>query len=409
VRTIKTLGIATAMALALIAVAGASMASANEFKTEAIPEKWSGTLLGAAHKLTLNGDTFTCSKVAFSGESQYGSEIPSVKVTPELNGCTNNESTGLGWKMNGCKFRFNAGAYQGIGGLDIIDCEKAMRSETPSGCITEIPEQSGGGGLPQVEYKNAGSGSTRTITFIAKLSGISFTRSGVCSAPKGTFSNGIYSGEWTVKGSTSGGTQAGLEIQSTPLPPGVYFHAEQSPATLLGGYSSETGRLMFDLPENGRVYCFKPSFSGTALVPTEVITVTPSFQNCFFENKEGTEWYSIPDESLTAGGCSYQLPAKGGFNIVGATCAANPIKVTVTGCVFKVGPQSSAVGPTYKNEGTGTSRKVRTELNPQKNTYTAEGAGCAKTGTISTGSVKLSGAVFSAKTPGGAAQGFWRE
>jgi hypothetical protein len=408
VRTIKTLGIATAMALALVAVAGAGAALANEFKTEVVPEKWSGALLGANHKLALNGDTFACSKVAFSGETK-GNGATSVQVTPELNACTNNESTGLGWKMNGCKFRFNAGTYQGIGGLDIIGCEKAMRSETPGGCVTEIPEQSGGGGLQKVEYKNAGSGSTRTITVIAKLTGITFTRSGTClsGAPKGTFSNGTYTGEWTVKGSTSGGTQAGLEIKSTPLPPA--FAAEESPATLSGAISKglvfnfQSGPGFLD-SVNGQLSCENATYSGTVLSPAENVNLIPAFHDCTFvaNNVETT----IPDKDITAGGCAYELYVKGGFSVVG--CESGPITLTTPGCVFKVGSQGGFPGPTFKNEGSGTLRtvKVTNNMNTRGLTYTAEGAGCVAQGTFNGGTPKI-GSVMSAKNASGAAQGFW--
>ena len=409
-RTIKTLGIATAMALALIAFVGAASASANEFKTEVAPEKWSGSIVGANHKLALNGDTFNCSKVAFSGESPYGGEtqIPSLQVAPELNECTDNEYSKLGWKTNGCKFVFNAGTYQGIGGLDIIGCEKAMRNETPSGCVTEILEQSGGGGLPKVEYKNAGSGSTRTITVKATLTGIWFTRSGTCSAPKGSFKNGTYTGEWTVKGSTSGGTQAGLEIESTPLPPA--FVAEESPATLSGAINSAT--LVFNFQSgpgyldsvNGQLSCSNATYSGTVLTPAQSVDLIPAFHDCIFVAK-GVET-AIADKDITAGGCAYQLYVKGGFSVVG--CESGPITLTTPGCVFKVGSQGGFPGPTFQNQGSGTLRtvKVTNNVNTRGLTYTAEGAGCVAQGTFNGGTPKI-GSVMSAKNAKGVTQGFW--
>ncbi|HEX4669000.1 MAG TPA: hypothetical protein VH275_03380 [Solirubrobacterales bacterium] len=410
-RTIKTLGIATAVALALIAVVGAGAASANNFKAGVEPETWNGSLSGATHNLTMGGaSVFNCSEAAFSGETK-AKTLSSVTVSPTLGGCKHQSAAPRSWTMNGCKFRFNAGPGPGLTGtMDITGCEKPMRYENEYfSCVSEIGNQNG---LGPVYYENISVGGVPALKVQANGSGITYTRSqSTCGdGSEGTFSNGTYSGEWIVKGaSIPGGAAVAAEIQAATV---SYprFAAEEGPATLSGKYESKLGRWMFDLADNGKVYCFNPSFSGTAaLVPTEAVTITPSFHECSFESKDGKEYYSISDESLTAGGCSYQLPAKGGFNIVGATCAANPIKVTVPGCVFKVGPQSSAVGPTYKNQGTGTSRTVRLELSPQKNTYTAEGAGCAKTGTLSTGSVKVAQAVLSAKTSGGAAQGFWIE
>lgn len=403
----KTLGIAVVAALALTAFAGAGTASANYFTAGAEPQAWNGALSGEKHSMYLGpfSTPYYCTGVAFSGETKSLANSD-LRVSPQL-GCEHIPGNPNGWKLNGCKFRFKPGPGPSLTGtMDIVGCTEPMRYEY-WGCYSEIGNQNG---LSKVEYENTTSGGVPALRVIAHITNLTYTNhENQCTgATNGTFSNGTYHGEWIVKGaSVPGGSPAAAGIFAATVS-SPRFAAEEGPATLSGESPGGALKSTFNFGANGVVNCIKNSYSGTALlVPTERITVTPSFHTCFIEG--GLE-YMLSDENLSAGGCSYQLFAKGGFNVVGTGCAASPITVTAPGCVFKVGPQTNAEGPTFTNQGSGKSRTVKVWNSPQKGfTYTAEGAGCVKTGTMTDGAVRTGGAVFSAKDPTGAAQGFWIE
>jgi hypothetical protein len=395
VNRFKTMGIAIAMAMALTAFGGAASASANEFKAEVLNEKLNGSLTGKNHVLSLNGETFTCSGVAFSGE-MINETASQVQVTPELKNCAHNGFSGIAWAMNGCKFELVAGAYGGIGSMNIVGCSEPMTANLPT-CSTKISNQMV---LSSIQYKNAGSGKTRTITAVANLSGISFTRTGVgCSGPTGTFNNGTYTGEWTVKGSTAGGSQAGLEIA---IPPPSHFAVEQAPATIAG--TGASAMYFKNIGGNG-TSCSSYSLSGSmASTGAGWLTLTPVYKGCTV----GPE--AVPDGFVSAGGCSYVFLFNGEFNIDGATCASNPITITRSGCITTIGPQGGLTGFSYTSSGTGKSRTVSIvgSTNPSNVTYTTTGPKCESPGTYSTGKI-LSPATLTATTSGGAAQGIWTQ
>ena len=223
-RTIKTLGIATAMALCLIAFVGAASASADKFNVSVEPGKWTGAISGEQHRLHL-GEDYECTSVSFTSDETKTKSFEKLAVSPELSKCLFRGLSYVNWTMNGCKFLFHAGA--GSGTIDITSCTKPMSVEA-SGCRIEIGNQRG---LGPVTYKN--SAKLETITATAAVSNLTYTRSGFCTSwPAGTYSNGTYSGSWTIKGSTTGGASASTWIESAAVPPISGFAFEEAPATV---------------------------------------------------------------------------------------------------------------------------------------------------------------------------------
>jgi hypothetical protein len=395
-RTIKTLGIATAMALALIAVAGASMASANNFKASVEPENWGGSLSGKNHTLTLedsfgNSEQTACSSVAFSGQTTKKTSSD-LTVTPQLGGCTYLGGS-VSWAINGCKYRFHPGAGPAlVGSVDIVGCEKPM-SLVIGGCVKEIGNQNG---IGTVEYKNVGAGSS--VTMIAHLTGIKFTVSGCIGISSGTFYKGAYNGEWTVKGATLGGAPASVEVESTSAAPFTKFAAEEAPVTISGVDTRVGSYKRFSGLGGFLVYCSSYSLNGTSATATaETLTVVPSYSGCTFGS-------GGPAATVSAGECSYVLHANGSMDIAGANCAAKPLTITVPGCLYTFGPQSTSVY-TLVNHGSGKLRTVSIGGNPLGLTYTRTGAGCeGGPGTFSTG-LLFSYAELSATNSKGEPQG----
>lgn len=403
-RRVKTLGIAAMMALALTAMLGVASASADKFNVSVEPNKWSGSISGGEHKLNF-GETYECSTASFTGGEIKTKSFEKAAVSPELASCRFRGVLFVNWKTNGCKFLFHAGGG-GIGTIDITSCEKPMTVEA-SGCKIEIDNQRG---LGPVTYKN--DAKLETITASAALKGITYTRSGSCTSwSNGTFSDGTYTGAWTIKGSTTSGISASTWDESAAVPPISAFAFEQAPATVNSG-NVELGVLS----ENGgnAVSCKKFSLSGSSSSAlTGTLSLVPSFKECTMGTTGGPK--AIPDSNISVGSCSYVPNANGGFAIGGEGCASNPMSFTNSlGCVVTVGPQSYAGGLTFRSEGVGKSQTLSVPSGTGEVatftgvTYTATGASCAKPGTYSTAKLTLA-AKLTATTSLGAAQGIWRE
>jgi hypothetical protein len=392
VKSIKTLGIAAAAALALIAFVGAASASAaTYFKSQTEPEIWSGSLSGKPHTLVLN-DGLSCSRVFFSGEatSQMSEDLT---VTPELGEC-NFRNTARNWQMHGCKYRFHTNAT-----MDIVGCVTPMELLVPeSGCSIKIGNQSG---LGTVHYANVGAGSS--VTMSAHLTNMEYTRSAPCGYG-GTFKDGTYTGEWTVKGSTLGGAPASVEVASTPPPPPppfTQFAAEEAPVTIGGTGSGKRASAI----AGNVLQCKSYVLSGTSTsVTSESLTLTPTYKECTVGGE------AEPNSSVTSGGCSYVFHANGKFDIAGANCGSEPITIARVGCVVTIGPQSGIyTGFTFTNEGSGTLRSVSIAgATTESVTYTATGPNCLVVGTNSTGRI-FGAAILTAAKASGGPQGLWIE
>jgi hypothetical protein len=402
VKRLKTFGLAAVLALTLTAVLGASAASANEFKVSVAPASWSGSLTGKNHELSLNEMYFSCSKVAFSGETKTLS-MTELTVTPELGSCVHINTGLTSWAINGCKYRFHPGANgSSVGTMDIVNCASPMTNQE-AGCTHKIGNQMG---LGPVTYKNVGTGESKTITVIANITNLTFTREGNCfGAPIGTFSNGKYTGEWSVKGATiPGGVQAGVEWYTPPPPPPSKFAAEEAPATLSGTGTNK----VFGLGENGGLTCANGgvTYGGVATtVPTAAIVMTPSYSGCTI-SQNGIN-YNV---TVATNGCKFEfVVASGTQNIVGSECATWPMTFSIPNCAFTVAAQSNAGAISFTNQGEGWERTVAMGR-PTTSTldFTATGTGCTKAGSFTNGEVRGTGA-FSAKTSKGVAQGLWVE
>lgn len=400
----KTVGIAIGMVLALTAFVGATSASANFFKAGVEPETWSGSLAGKNHTLLFadnfgNSEQIACSGVAFSGETTIKT-LSDVTVTPQLGGC-NYLGFSVGWTINGCKYRFHPGAGPALAGtMDIVGCEKPMQFQV-STCVMEIGNQSG---LSGVEYKNVGAGTS--VTVIAKLTGIKYTRSGCPNGFSGTFYKGSYTGEWTVKGTTSGGAASTVSVESTSAAPFTKFAAEEAPVTIAStdNRAENVKRITAGLP--GVLYCESFALNGSSASATpEAVTLTPAYKKC----KIGSAGEIVPEGYVSSGGCSYVFHANGTFDIAGGTCASNPMTITAPGCIATIGPQSglSVAGSSYANVGSGKLRTVSL-LNQGRIegvTYSDTGVKCANQGTFTNGVIYVT-ANFTATNSKGEPQGF---
>lgn len=202
-RSIKILALAAVAALAMTAFVGISSASAAQFQAEEYPATVTGATL-ESHHLTVNEASFNCEKAAFEGELPEASET--LTVTPELEGCTFLNVTGVPWQMNGCKYRFHAG-----GTMDITGCSNGLHLAA-FGCDITIPPQNG---LGSIKYENVGEEeSAQEIVVVANISGLKYTQQGGwCVGGEGTFSNGSYWGTWKVSAMDEIGEPVSLSVE----------------------------------------------------------------------------------------------------------------------------------------------------------------------------------------------------
>jgi len=392
-KRLKIFGVAAVASLVLAATLGAFSASASEFRNpEGGTTTWSGSPTGENHRLILGGsEQFSCTNTSFSG-TMTGVSAAQVTVAPQLGGCSWQQGLSFSWALNGCKYRLRPGLGEPnstLGWVDIVGCEKPM-SVNYLGCELKIGNQNG---LGTVQYKNQ-SGEKEYVRVIAQLSGIEFTRSGGCSGPPGTFTSGTYTGEWNVKGLNAKSQPVHISVLGTSTPQS--FAVDQAPASVTGKSAKEIGFFVFG--GNGVLRCSEHSLSGELTSTTSAsIAIVPAYQGCDFLGQS---------PKLSMGGCSYVFHASGGFDIVGATCATNPISVSALGCTMTVGPQSGLTGVTYANEGSAKLRSVKTGGEAGGLKYTAKG--CPKNGSFSDG-VYRSVDKFTATISGGSTQGFWVE
>jgi hypothetical protein len=386
VKSIKTLGIAVLAALALTAVAGAGSASAALFSSEVGNTKWSGTRaeqMQGEYNLSLNGEVWTCHEANFSSSTVAGKTSTELTTAQGLAFTFSPGCVFIGqavfWNMDGCQYRFHAGAAtSSVGTMDIVGCKAGLVFSRPSpACRVEIPNQTG---LGPVEYKSVGSGSTRAVTIKANITNITFKREGAGCVNVGTYSNGHYTGEWTVTGSASSKQVPVWYEFTTP----VKFATEKAPANIVG--EEGTNNKVFLFPKAGAVWCNKYSLSGTtSTVTTESLSVIPTYTNCEFNGIEGIKFGSVK-----MGGCSLVFHAGGTYDVAGANCASEPITVPVAPtCTVTVGPQSGLPGPVFSELGFGAGRYVHmTSTFEAGLKYTATGKACVSSGTFTDGSYR---------------------
>jgi hypothetical protein len=376
---------ATAMALALIAFVGASSASAAAFEIPGAGSEssttWNGVRTGKAHVLQLGAgeETFSCENVSFSGQMK-GESTTELTVSPELGNCTWFGKYPVVWAMNGCKFRLNTGP----GTLDIVGCEKAMTFTTP-GCAVEIGNQNG---IGSVTFKSSEVEGLKTVTAAASLSGITYTRTqaSACggSSKIGTFSNGTYNGEWTVKP--------------------AHFATEATPAEILAKGNAK----MFKFHGGLALSC--PHFEATGFVgPVNSESITLN------SVKFGSECISMGVwVTPSMGSCSLRYTASGDFQIVGPSCASNPITIIGTvgagTCTITIGPTGLKSAFGYTPEGAGSSRSLFVSSGEATGiTHTFSGAGCNSQGTFSDGIKPTQNLKISATKGFGSPNGLWIE
>jgi streptogramin lyase len=181
------------------------------------------------------------------------------------------------------------------------------------------------------------------------------------------------------------------------------FIAEEAPATIAGKKAGSL-KAVFATPYTGFISCGEHDLGGELAAGFgKNIALTASYGECV--TLGGTV-----SASLSMGGCSYVQYLTGKIDIVGASCASNPITMTASGCTVTIGPQSGLSGLTYSNALSEGSAAVKQAGEAPGLKYTITSPTCfgAGSGTFTDGSYNASD-LFTATNAGGKAQGLWME
>lgn len=235
-----------------------------------------------------------------------------------------------------------------------------------SGCTITIPAQTGF----KASYANVTSGETDQIRVIPKVSGMTYTRSGLCGG-NGTFTNGEWGSKdgWLTTGkSVEGGLVRDVQLVEAEASPRL--EAESFPVTM-SGETNLADPLTLQI-ENGKeksgpkLICKSVGLSGTGGTQTFSLKANP---------KECTAYASFGNISMivTMNSCEYVMNVTGLSSAsVGIACS-NPedsIKYEIGGpkfCEVRVGPQAAAGSVSLANTRSGT---VLTDWNLNSMKYT---------------------------------------
>jgi hypothetical protein len=208
----------SALLFVLAALLGASQAHAAEFHSEVNSATITGAQVGTDIFTTSSG-TVECEEITTKG-AQATTFSESLSLTPAFTGCS--AQTGFSSATiasNGCTYNFRAdkelSSTTSEGTTDIVCPEGKELTITAtlfgtSKCTIKVPAQN----LGTVEYHEEGSGATRDVKVVFDLTAIKYAQTagtgfGACSS--GSFENGTYEGEHTVK-AEEGSTQKGLWV-----------------------------------------------------------------------------------------------------------------------------------------------------------------------------------------------------
>ena len=375
---IKTMGLVVVAALALTALLGAASASASQFRAEGYPTAIAGTQ-GTAQKLVFGpgGAVSKCSTIATSGTASAASSALSQATT--YKGCT---LGGLSATVsaNSCTSTLHstneAAPYTGT--MDIA-CGKAGDAIeiTQGTCVIQIPAQSS---LAGVEFTNAGTKSSRTITVTYNISGLSYTGgSGCAKSLVGAFSNGTLTGSSTLKGSV-GQRAVGVYLANEQIDDPAGFKAGKYSA-IVDHVSTTAFKIVY---LGTTLKCNTNVGTGTLAGPSFQLDQSMSFAGCaaggieFAVNMNGC--YFTPYVSTVSG-----ATATGGIAV---RCASPGQEITLKppiGCQLRIPAQNPGGTVGYANTEFGGVPVVQANIAVSGLQYTAEGCGSA--GSYSDGSL----------------------
>jgi hypothetical protein len=387
-KRIKTIGLAVFTALALTAVLGAAGASAAELLTEKAPTTISST--GGEHRWEFHTAFQVCDAPQLEG-SLSATHNSQLNATPKNAAC-HAQFTGPQMNMNGCTFVYRPGAQTGaatFNGTVDIACPGgntiSFDGGTPT-CKVTVPAQNG----LAATYENVGAGKERAVSVSVAASGVTHTQvSGqYCINSLGTFSDGTWTGTWTIKGS-SGGGQAGIYVGTNPISVSQgAISAGTYPASLVGEQNAGGAHVLSF--QGGEVKCGSVKFSSSLSSAKAQFAVQSENGGCTVLGFPGTvnmngctytfNVLNQPPVGSTYGGhADIACPAGKAIEMVGS--ASGKVRCTVT-----IGAQTTdSEGLSFTNQWSSVVNVGLAIKGIDYHQQKGEGLGACSTGDFTTG------------------------
>ena len=214
---LRVVGVIAALALMVTAFVGVSSAAAfTQFRSEASETTLDGEMVeGSSNPAAFKtaAGTIKCTTgsamatMAGTSATQIETSIPgSTSSGVSYGSCTFLGFIGAEVAMKTCQYNFHIN-----GEVDITPSGCGPIEFTALTCTVKVGAQTG---LKSVNYENMGTKTTRDVTIIPNIHGITYTTSSGCPNGAETRSDGEYSGgKFTVKGTHPAGTQVGVWVE----------------------------------------------------------------------------------------------------------------------------------------------------------------------------------------------------
>ena len=159
------------------------------------------------------------------------------------------------------------------------------------------------------------------------------------------------------------------------------FHAENAPATITGKQTAlaKDSYARLNLA-GGQLLCTQHGFSAELKSTGEqTLATTPSLNSCTYHGQGA---------SVEMRGCKLILHPSGAVDVGGASCAAEPMRVSIPSCTVTIAPQANLLKASYGSywgSFSSASRQLAMTFDLSGIQHTAAGAGCPSVGTFSNG------------------------
>lgn len=217
IRNIKVLGLAFVAVLAMSAVV-ASAASASKFMSEGDVNVTVKADQIGSHVFSVTGNNITCTTAHFESAGLISSPATTVKVHPTYTGCTAFGFLNSPITTTGCDYILSSGTESSADKFPAsleLTCETGKKIIIVAGTceVTVSGPQTFGTGL---EFVNTTGASPKDVDLNASsvTVAVNKVKDGFLCPLGGTGAGtGSYTGETTVRGYDSGGTQVGVTVE----------------------------------------------------------------------------------------------------------------------------------------------------------------------------------------------------
>ncbi|HEY5942034.1 MAG TPA: hypothetical protein VIT89_04145 [Solirubrobacterales bacterium] len=387
-KTVRTLGAAGILAVALTVLLGAGSALAAQFQAPSYPVSLTGEASSSpALEMKTESGVSKCTKVSLSGTASGASSA--VSVAPSYSSC---KAFGLNATAvtNSCSYVLNSTNenHPFTGKVDIACTKGGDAMEivaTGIDCRVKIPAQTG---LAGAAFDNSGASFKSTLS----LSGVKYSEVGAsCASPGEHTTSTFVSNFWTE----------GVRLASLEAPK---FEAESYPS-FVGGSGNVTMSGNF-----GTINCY-PEPEGTLSGSASSLNIAPRISGCAFSGAK----FSVSDNdcSFALNAITDEFPYAPGTLGIGCGKAGSALTFTIplVNCKVRIPAQAAANSLAFESIGAGTTRSVNVGMAVSGLTYTEEaGGGCSSPGAHNnlalTGGLNLKGYKSVGGVKGGQ-QGLW--